>query len=586
MNAPYRVAPVAALLFAATGNSDPPKPAKPADLLPGFRRGPWFGEQVRERWVEGSVRVLVNAPERFDLKRPTRLVVYTTPNGNTIEQTLGCAKADGLDWHFDIQHIAAQVRRFRQLFPADNVLLACVEAEGLSWPAWRRTTEDAAARIRRVVEGLRELVPGKSPRVTLTGHSGGGSFIFGFLEAADSIPDYVDRIAFLDANYAFDAEKHADKLLGWLRGAGDRRLTVVAYDDRSITLDGKLVVGKDGGTFRASRRMVDRVGKDIALTEGRRGPFVTHTGLDGRLAFYVHPTPENRILHTAPVGEMTGFLQVLTDGAPEAADWGMFCGPRAYTNWVQSAACVPPRPVDAPVGSEFVKRLAGLNATEREEASAAEVLRGNLPDFLHKFRTITVRATDKRGKEHTATIEVMPDYLAVGSDADFVRLPMTPMTAQRIADAFGCALPTRKVVNEVYHNAAVKLEPIPLTEDRESLATFVRHHELIERQRASRELGALVAGIKKDVVVTNRLGEKPNRVAIYGWHKPDGSPIQPLTIVHRATYVDYSHGIRLMKRTVTVDGRPRDVRHVLHFPDLCDLLSDEGPIEFPSYERD
>ena len=78
------------------------------------------------------------------------------------------------------------------------------------------------------------------------------------------------------------------------------------------------------------------------------------------------------------------------------------------------------------------------------------MLRGNVPDFLRSFQKITVKAKDATGREHTATFEVMPDYLAVGSDADFVRVPMTPMTAARIADAFGCALPTRKVVDEVY----------------------------------------------------------------------------------------------------------------------------------------
>ena len=89
--------------------------------------------------------------------------------------------------------------------------------------------------------------------------------------------------------------------------------------------------------------------------------------------------------------------------------------------------------------------------------------------------------------------------------------------------------------------------------------------------------------MKKDVVVSNRLAEKPNRVAIYGWHTADGKPIQPLTIVHRDTYVDYSHGVRLMRRTVTVDGRPRDVRHVLYSATLNGLLSDEGPIARPAY---
>jgi hypothetical protein len=331
--------------------------------------------------------------------------------------------------------------------------------------------------------------------------------------------------------------------------------------------------------------MLDRFGKDVALVEGKTGPFVAHTGLDGRLAMYVHPNPENRIVHTALVGEMNGLLKVLTDGDAKAAEGGKFGGPRAYTKWVQPAPAIPARPKDARSGSEFVKRIGGLSPAAREEAVAAEVLRGNIPDFLRRLQQVTVRAKDKAGKEHSAAFEVMPDYLAVGTDADFIRLPMTPMTAQRIADAFGCSLPTRKIVDEVYRQASVKLEPLPLTDQREAVATFALHHDLIEKQRTGKELGALVVGTKKDVVVTNRLGEKPKRVAIYGWHNLDGTPIQPLTIVHRDTYVDYSHGVRLIKRAVTVDGKPRDVRHVLHAADLCGLLSDEGPVEFPTYER-
>src|SRR5262249_36215968 len=195
-----------------------------------------------------------------------------------------------------------------------------------------------------------------------------------------------------------------------------------------------------------------------------------------------------------------------------------------------------------------------------------------------KFQTITVTIKDKSGRERTAKYEVMPDYLAIGSDVDFVRMPMTPMTAQRIADAFGCAVPTRKVVDDVFRNASVKLKPSPLTEARESTDTFAKHNELIEKQKAGKTLGELVAGLKKDVVITNRLGEKPNRVAIYGWHKLDGTPIQPLTIVHKETYVDYSHGVRLMKQTLMIDGKPWDVRQVLHATDLHGLLSDEGPV--------
>jgi hypothetical protein len=178
-----------------------------------------------------------------------------------------------------------------------------------------------------------------------------------------------------------------------------------------------------------------------------------------------------------------------------------------------------------------------------------------------------------------AMFDVMPDYLAIGSDADFVRMPMTPQSATIIAEAFGCALPTRKMVDDIYREALIKLEPRPMTKDRETVETFLAHNDIIGSQRQWKPLGELVAGHKKDVVVSNRLREKPGKVAIYGWHKLDGRPIQPLYVGHVDWYVDYSHGIRLVKKTVTIDGKPRDIGEVLRDPELSKLLSDEGPID-------
>lgn len=571
---------VLAVVVAVLGS---PAVAPPAPAIAGFRLSPWFGEAVREEWVAEGVRALANAPARFDPKKPTLLVVYATPNGNTAEQTLGCAPAAGLDWHFGIQHVAAQVRRLRDVSPDENVVLACVEADGLSWPAWRRKYKDAPDRARKVVETLRGWVPGGDVRVALAGHSGGGSFLFALIDSADAIPVWVDRMVFLDANYGYgDADGHGDKLLAWLKGDRARRLVVVAYDDRTVTLNGKPIVGPDGGTYRATERMRSRFEKDVVMSESKVGDVVTRTALDGRLALLVHANPKNRILHTALVGEMNGLLRGLAD--PDAKPLrGAFGGPPAYATLVQPAPGIPARPADAPGGAEFFKSLDGLTPAAREEAIAREVMRGNIPNFLRAFRKVSVTAKDAAGRERTAVFEVTSDYLAVGSDDDFVRVPVTPQTAARIADAFGCALPTRKMVDEVYRAAVVKLEPKPMTADRESVATFLRHNALVEEQRAGKKPGELVAGVKKDVVVSNRLAEKPGRVAIYGWHKPDGKPIQPLTIVHRDTYVDYSHGVRLVKRLVAIDGKPRDVRHALYAADACDLLGDEGPLTRPAY---
>jgi hypothetical protein len=546
-------------------------PSKAIVPRSGFHLSPWFGEQTYEWWLEGDVRVVINLPGDFDASKPSQLVIFATPNGNSIEQTLGCGKAANLDWHFDIQHVAAQVRTVRARQPDRNIVLACLEAEGLSFPAWRKKHGDAPAKARRVVEAIVNSV-GPIDRIVLTGHSGGGSFVFAFIDGGPTIPDNIERISFLDSNYSYsDESKHGDKLLAWLNGHESRRLTVIAYDDREITLNGKKVVGPTGGTFRATERMVERLRLDVPLTESRVGEFKTHSGLDGRLQLFVHPNPQNKILHTVLVGEMNGVVKTLDDQA-------VLGGPRVYGQWIQPAPMVPPRPKDAIGGQAFMNRIAELPRVERDAAIAQEVLAGNIPDFLRSWQKVT---TTHKGR--TAEVEVMPDYLAIGSDDDFVRVPMSPRTAQTIADAWGCSLPTRKIVDVVALNASVKLEPIPLTQDREQVGTFVRHHDLIEKQRGSQALGSLVAGIKKDVVISNRLGEKPNRVAIYGWHKLDGTPIQPLNVSHVNWYVDYSHGVRLVKRQVLIDGKPRDIRHVLHDPAICELLSDEGPIQFPSY---
>ena len=111
--------------------------------------------------------------------------------------------------------------------------------------------------------------------MTLTGHSGGGSFMFGVIEAGDEIPDYVDRIASWTPT-TLRRRKTRGKLRSWLKGDAARRLIVLAYDDREIMLDGKKVVGPTGGTFRATERMVEAFKQNFPLTEATtaKPPFI------------------------------------------------------------------------------------------------------------------------------------------------------------------------------------------------------------------------------------------------------------------------------------------------------------------------
>lgn len=175
----------------------------------------------------------------------------------------------------------------------------------------------------------------------------------------------------------------------------------------------------------------------------------------------------------------------------------------------------------------------------------------------------------------------MPDYLAVGSDRDFVFVPMGLLAALDVARDIGFELPTSRIVDAIYEEAEVRLrpQPLPAGDQMRSTAYFVRHSEMISEQReaALAPLGALTSGHKKDLVLTHRLWEIPGRVAIYGWHRASGTPIQPLSIVHGARYADYSHGIRLVSDIVYLDGVRRNIADVLGEPRLSRLLSNEGP---------
>jgi hypothetical protein len=177
----------------------------------------------------------------------------------------------------------------------------------------------------------------------------------------------------------------------------------------------------------------------------------------------------------------------------------------------------------------------------------------------------------------------MPDYLMIGSNDDFIRVPMQPKTAQKIANYFGFFLSTPKICDDIYSAAKVKLEPHPLTVARDSFYTFAEHNKIIENQRQQRK--GLIAGIKKDVVITGALLQNRNadRVAIYGWHKSDGRPIQPVYTGHVDSYVDYSHGIRLVCQTILLDGKPISYRDILSDDKLSVLLCDAVDCRYFEY---
>jgi hypothetical protein len=247
---------------------------------------------------------------------------------------------------------------------------------------------------------------------------------------------------------------------------------------------------------------------------------------------------------------------------------------------------LPPRPIGAPGGTEIARDLRTLDLRTREERIFAEISRGNVPSWLRQFERVELRG-QVRGRSHRVESWVAPDYLAVGSDTDSFLVPLSPQMGQRIADLVGCSLPTPKMVDAIWTSARVRLPPIRIGPD--SLMTtvryFERHDRLVRAQRMAYGVppGVFVAGHKLDVVITPTVSANPGQVALYGWHRPDGEPIQPLYTAHADSLVVFSHGIRLVARGIVVDGAGRDLLEVLSDPDLAPLLSDEGVIQDPRY---
>jgi hypothetical protein len=296
-----------------------------------------FGEQWATLSLEPGVRVVINSPPKLDPQKPVRLVLYALPNGNTIEHTIGRKTAPGDDWHFNLQHIGAQTRWLREHMHDANLVVACLECTGLSWPAWRRKHDPDGRRIAGIVERLRQHHEGRPLKLVLTGHSGGGSFTFGYINSVERIPEDVERIAFLDSNYAYDAAQgHADKLARWLADSKERHLCVIAYHDSVALLNGKTFVSASGGTWGRSHAMRSDLEKHFAFVHTRTDEWQRSTALDGRVKFFLRENPAKAILHTRLV-ELNGFIHALLTGTKLEDKGYVFFGARAYERWIEGA---------------------------------------------------------------------------------------------------------------------------------------------------------------------------------------------------------------------------------------------------------
>lgn len=246
------------------------------------------------------------------------------------------------------------------------------------------------------------------------------------------------------------------------------------------------------------------------------------------------------------------------------------------------------KPTATLAGSDFMRRADTTAFWTLEDIIVETVTAGQVPDALRHFRKITfttpvVDSVEILRKKHKVEMWVLPDYVAIGTNDDFVRMPMGPLAAQRIADALDCTLPTPFMVDRIAEASEghVDIFPFrPLGNRNSQPIVFQDSNNAINAQFKAYgyEFGQFISGLKKDIVLTYKimtLTEYERNVAIYGWHHPDGRAQQPLFVRHGNFYVDYSHGVRLIYNKVKIDGVEYNIREILQSPELYRLLSDE-----------
>lgn len=191
--------------------------------------------------------------------------------------------------------------------------------------------------------------------------------------------------------------------------------------------------------------------------------------------------------------------------------------------------------------------------------------------ILRSMRPVTVPGPNGT----KVTYKVMPDYITV----DGMRVPMSGVTAQKVADHFGLNLPTPKMVDEIYQNADVKVDAQPLSGSGTNVdgrqysgndvvrtgvgyAPFaVNYNEKVNKQLADKGYNGsgIVAGFAKDIVppIGGTLG-------LYGLYDSKGKPIQGgngQTPHDTTLHTEYGTYVRLVSPDVTItypDGHTED----------------------------
>lgn len=291
--------------------------------------------QVRQPRVQfdmySDVKITMDVPI-LNRGKETIIILYALPNGNSTEQTMGKKITDGEDWHYDIQHIKAQTLFIRKELPGKNIVVAYLENGYKSWPLWKTKHSGYIVQTQHIVDTILSLFKGNKT-LYLNGHSGGGRFIFNYLDGVNEIPSYVKNISFLDSNYGYDST-YLRKFLRWTSKHKNVHLNVFAYNDSVALLNGKRIVSDTGGTWYRSHLMLKHFNEHVSFSKLRDDSLIVYRSADEKITFYLKTNQDRGIWHTQQV-ELNGFIHSVLSGNRKSEVGYKYFAKRAYERYIE-----------------------------------------------------------------------------------------------------------------------------------------------------------------------------------------------------------------------------------------------------------
>lgn len=188
-------------------------------------------------------------------------------------------------------------------------------------------------------------------------------------------------------------------------------------------------------------------------------------------------------------------------------------------------------------------------------------------------------------QDQRLTVRMTADAVRVGG----VRGTVTAAEAQEVADLLGCLLPTPKLLDLRWQQAAIKTTPHPIPIS-SSDAAVLRHSRAIDTEAEKLGQGSL-ANVGKHWMLSERA--TPLRSVLYGWHVdavgswrgiklhpsaslPGVGVIQPESTAHDYGHWDYSMTLVLCHQSAVLNGQRVLLADVMQTPELCNLVVHTG----------